>query len=56
MYRFPAASTATATGELSVALVAALPSPEYPGVPFPATVLMLPPETLRTRWFAVSAI
>src|SRR5579872_5827370 len=47
--KFPPASTATPYGALNSALAAALPSPPKPGVPFPATVEMIPPDTLRMR-------
>src|SRR6202522_3180051 len=55
-----ALSTATPYGRFSWALVAALPSPEYPHptLAFPASVEMLPleAETLRITQFAVSAM
>src|SRR5437764_969547 len=57
MNRFPDESTATAVGPFNCALVAAPPSPEYPGAPVPAIVEITPPDdTSRTRWFPVSAI
>src|ERR1019366_6166739 len=42
MYRLPAASTAAPEGTNNSALVAGPPSPEKSGVPFPATVLIMP--------------
>src|SRR5262252_9473471 len=42
MKRFPEPSTATAHGVDNDADVAGPPSPEYPGVPLPATVVMMP--------------
>ncbi|WP_254059869.1 hypothetical protein [Granulicella sp. L46] len=46
----PVLSTATPLGRESCAAVAAAASPEKPGVPVPATVVMVPPLTLRMRW------
>src|SRR4051812_37171948 len=40
IYKFPLASTATLCGNDSPALVAAPLSPEYPGKPLPATVVI----------------
>ena len=55
--RFPYESTAIPVGPLSVAEVAGPPSPVYPAVPVPATVVMLPSRvTFRTMLFPVSAI
>ncbi len=56
MKRLPAESTASPVGLLSEALVAGPPSPENPPMPLPATVVIRPFETLRTRAFRVSAI
>src|SRR5579871_2203440 len=57
MYTLPAASTATARGPLSMALVASPPSPEKPAWPFPATVVMVPPGvTWRMRLLLRSAM
>ena len=42
MYIFPDASTATPTGKYRPADVASPPSPVYPLVPSPATVVMIP--------------
>lgn len=51
MKRFPASSTVTSAGKLSWADVAGPPSPAYPAVPLPATVVMTPSGSiLRTRW------
>src|ERR1035438_4704547 len=47
MYRLPAESTATALGLYRLALVAGPPSPRE--VPPPATVVMIPLDTLRMR-------
>ena len=48
--RLPSLSTATPMAPFSCALVAGPPSPEKPGVPLPATVVMIPlAETLRMR-------
>src|SRR3990172_6505759 len=54
----PTPSTATPYGEFSWAPVAAPPSPENPGVPVPAMVLINPvtASTRRTRWLAMSAM
>jgi hypothetical protein len=51
MKMFPTLSTATSVGPVSSALEAAIPSPLYPLVPLPATVLIKPvlPLTLRIR-------
>src|SRR5438309_5839044 len=51
MYRLPPASTATPAGPLTLALVAAPPSPAKPKEPLPATVVMIPDaaSTLRMR-------
>src|SRR5215831_1353011 len=57
MKRFPEVSTATSVGLLSPAVVAGLPSPENPAIPFPAMVEIVPvPSTLRTRLLAASGI
>src|SRR5262249_57417908 len=54
--RFPALSTATALGPVNCALMAGPPSPEDPGEPLPASVVMIPSEeTLRMRGFSESA-
>ena len=42
MYTFPAPSTATPCGPLSVAIVGSPPSPLVPAAPVPATVNMIP--------------
>src|ERR1035438_437679 len=55
MNKLPAESTATPQGLLNSALVAGPPSPVKPDVPFPATVLITPFETLRMRLLKVSA-
>ena len=56
----PSPVDATPVGPLIVAAVAAPPSPVYPAVPFPATVVMTPAgETLRMRllpWSAMSTL
>src|ERR1035437_6130531 len=49
MYRLPAESTATPKGLFNWALVAGPLSPLKPNVPFPATVVITPFETLRMR-------
>ena len=57
MYRLPAESTATPReGLFNCALVAGPLSPPKPGVPFPATVVITPFETLRMRWLPQSAM
>src|ERR1039457_1120884 len=56
MYRLPAESIATPSGTFSAALVADPPSPENPAVPLPATVVILPPDTFKTRLLRLSAI
>src|SRR5437667_213783 len=58
MYRLPLASSATATGLLRLALVAAPPSPAKAELPLPATVVMIPvaASTLRIRWLPESAM
>src|SRR5882672_10232637 len=48
-YRFPTESTAIAMGPLSCTFVAGPPSPAEPVVPFPASVVIAPLETLRVR-------
>ena len=49
----PDASVATPVGLLSSALMAGPPSPEEPGRPVPASVVMMPPRlTRRTRWLS----
>src|SRR5580658_6517374 len=58
---FPDESSATPEGPLSSASVAVpvtpfATSPEYPAVPLPAIVLMVPPEISRMRWFTESAL
>src|SRR5437870_2533722 len=55
MYRLPEESTDTLEGPFNEALVAAPPSPEKPTVPLPATVVMVPLDTLRIRLLAGSA-
>src|SRR4051794_9198434 len=53
----PSGVTATAAGESSWAVVAGPPSPEKPGVPVPATVVIVPAGvTRRTRPLPASAI
>ena len=54
MYTFPDESTATLVGLNNSALVGDPMSPLYPGVPFPAIVVMVPLEIFRTRWFTES--
>src|SRR5580693_7844848 len=54
--RLPFEATATAPGAISSALMAAALSPAYPALPFPATVPIRLPETLRTRLLPVSAM
>ena len=49
MYTLPEESTATPVGLFSSAEIAALPSPANPAVPLPAKVVIVPPETTRTR-------
>src|ERR1035441_7464316 len=49
MYRLPAGSAGTAVGAHNWALVAAPLSPPKPAFPLPATVVITPFETLRTR-------
>src|SRR6516165_9706379 len=56
MYRLPAESTATLSGLDNLALIAGPLSPLKPAVPFPATVVMTPFETLRTRLLPESAM
>ncbi len=56
MYRLPAESTATPSGPFNSALVAGPLSPLKPCVPFPATVVITPFETLRMRLLPVSAM
>jgi hypothetical protein len=59
MKRFPEASTAILVGRarLNDAEVAGPPSPELPGVPLPATVVMIPPgDTFRIRALPKSAM
>jgi hypothetical protein len=54
---FPVESKTMPTGPLIVAAVAAPPSPVYPPVPVPTTVLMSPEvETFRMRLLPASAI
>ena len=49
----PSAVGSTSSGQFSRALVAGPPSPEYPAVPVPATVVICPlGEIRRIRWFA----
>jgi hypothetical protein len=54
----PDGATHTDFGSCSWAAVAGPPSPEKPGLPFPATVLMTPEarSTRRMRWLAASAM
>ena len=54
MYSDPSGPTARPRGAARVASVAGPPSPVYVLPPAPATVVMTPPLTLRTRLFAVS--
>src|ERR1035441_2764037 len=56
MYRLPAGSTATPPGSLSAAPMAGPPSPQNPVYPFPATVMIVPPDTLRIAVSNVSAM
>lgn len=50
IYRFPEASKATAVGLARLVFTAAPPSPEYPALLVPATVVMMPlVATLRMR-------
>src|SRR6185369_15582372 len=56
MYILPLRSASTADGTERAALVAGPPSPENPLVPLPATVVIIPPDTLRTRWLPASGI
>src|SRR5580658_4888265 len=49
LYRLPAESTATLEGPDNCALVAGPLSPLKPCLPFPATVVITPFETLRMR-------
>ncbi len=56
MYRLPAESTATPAGPANAALVAGPLSPLKPHVPFPATVVITPFETLRMRPLSKSAM
>jgi hypothetical protein len=52
----PAASTLTPLGLESAAAVAEAPSPEKPGVPVPARVVMVPLLISRMRWLCESAM
>jgi hypothetical protein len=57
MKRLPSASTTTPWGLFSSALVATPPSSENPGIPVPATVVMMPvASTRRMRLLVVSAM
>src|SRR6266545_749852 len=57
MYTPPSRPAATPLGLLKVAAVAGPPSPEFPQLPFPAIVVMMPPgDTLRILRATVSAI
>ncbi len=57
MKRFPAPSTSRSMGLSSLAAVAGPPSPEYPNLPVPATVVMTPEvSTLRILWLSRSAM
>ncbi len=63
IYRLPVESSAIPKGEFSRALVAGPPSPLKPPVPLvpawlvrPATVVIVPPETLRIRLLPRSAM
>src|SRR5215831_7185702 len=49
IYRFPELSTARPCGRYNWAEEAGPPSPEKPEVPVPATVVIMSPETFRTR-------
>ena len=52
----PEGPTVTPTGMESNADSAAPPSPVQPSSPSPAMVVMVPPDTIRMRWFIWSAI
>src|ERR1017187_950223 len=57
MYRLPVESAFTPWGLANCALVAGPPSPEKPGDPVPATLVIVPSgATLRMRWFQQSAM
>ena len=57
MYRLPEASSAKPWGALIWAMAAGPPSPLWPPVPVPATVVITPAvSTLRMRWLLVSAM
>ena len=56
MYRVPAVSTAMPCGSFNWALVAGPLSPLKPRVPFPATVVITPFESLRTRMLPESTM
>ena len=51
MYTLPAESTAMPDGKNNWMLVAGPLSPLNPRVPFPAKVVIIPPENFRTRLF-----
>ncbi len=56
MYKLALLSTATPDGAFNSAFRAAAPSPLYPAVPSPASVLIVLLVMKRTRWFTWSAI
>ena len=57
MYTLPLESTATPFGWLNLAKFGLPPSPEKPGFPFPAKVLIIRfVDTLRTTLLLLSAI
>ena len=56
MYSVPSGATSMSVGPLSCAIVAGSPSPPAPGVPVPATVVMVPLGAMRRiTWLPVSA-
>ncbi len=52
----PTEPKATPAGPFRLAFVAAPPSPPYPQIPLPATVVMVPPLTSRIRQLSPSAM
>src|SRR5689334_19999933 len=50
-YKFPAGSVARAATPLNCALIAGPPSPEYPTIPVPATLVTVPFDTFWMRAF-----
>src|ERR1035437_256027 len=56
MKRLPAESTTTEPGEFRDAVIPGPPSPEKLNPPLPPNVVMIPPDALRIRPFAVSAM